>query len=190
MMPKPPSAGINPGMPHVDEGYPMKITLVPLFALALLSFFLSSSSSGQLLESGIGPSLAGASQAAYYYLSKPGEISIQVNLWGFVRNPGRYEVPISTDLVQLISFAGGPQQEADISSVKITRIVRDEAIRKVEFTINLRHLDQLDDQSLSLQPGDTIFIDSKSFSVAGAFNILATTAFVIAAIANVITAVK
>jgi protein involved in polysaccharide export with SLBB domain len=38
---------------------------------------------------------------------------MQVNIWGFVKNPGRYEVPSSTDLIQLISFAGGPVQYAE-----------------------------------------------------------------------------
>ena len=68
-----------------------------------------------------------------------------VNLWGFVKNPGRYEVPISTDLVQLLSYAGGPLPDADLGSVKVTRIIqRDNQIRKVEYTVNLNHLERLD----------------------------------------------
>ncbi|MBP1649179.1 MAG: hypothetical protein H6Q30_2624 [Bacteroidetes bacterium] len=45
-------------------------------------------------ESGIGASLTGASPAAYYFISKTGEITMPINLWGYVKNPGRYEVPI------------------------------------------------------------------------------------------------
>ncbi|MBM4162658.1 MAG: hypothetical protein FJ217_16365 [Ignavibacteria bacterium] len=45
----------------------------------------------------------------------------QVNIWGFVQKPGRYEVPSSTDLIQLISYAGGPVQYAKLDEVKLTR---------------------------------------------------------------------
>ena len=52
--------------------------------------------------------------------SRPGG---QVNIWGFVQKPGRYEVPSSTGLIQLISFAGGPVQYAKLDEVKLTRLM-------------------------------------------------------------------
>jgi len=138
----------------------------------------------------IGTSHVGASSAAYYYISKPGEITMSLNLWGFVRNPGRYEVPISTDLVQLLSYAGGPLADADLGSVRIARVVRGvDAARTVEFAVNLNHLDRLDDKARKLEPGDTIFIERTTLSVADFFNIVTTAAVVTAAIANVLIAV-
>jgi hypothetical protein len=138
----------------------------------------------------MGATHSGASSAAYYYISKPGEITMSINLWGFVRNPGRYEVPISTDLVQLLSYAGGPLADADLGSVRIARVVRGvDAIRTVEFTVNLNHLDRLDDKARKMEPGDTIFIERTALSVADFFNIITTTAVVTAAIANVLIAV-
>lgn len=143
------------------------------------------------LESGIGASHSGASSAAYYYISKPGEITMSINLWGYVRNPGRYEVPISTDLIQLLSYAGGPLAEADLGSVKISRVVRrDEAIRIVEYTVNLSRLDKLDEKARDLEPGDTIFIDTPSFLWRDFFGVLTTAAIISSAIANVIIAVR
>ena len=38
------------------------------------------------IESNIGGSKSGSSSAAYYYISKPGEITMPINLWGHVRN--------------------------------------------------------------------------------------------------------
>jgi hypothetical protein len=143
------------------------------------------------METNLGVSKSGASSAAYYFISKPGEITMSINLWGYVRNPGRYEVPISTDLVQLLSYAGGPLAEADLGSVKISRVVRrDDGIRTVEFIVNLRHLDKLDDKARGLEPGDTIFVDSPSFVWRDVFSILTTVAIILASIANAVIAAR
>jgi hypothetical protein len=143
------------------------------------------------LDANLGVSKSGASSAAYYFISKPGEITMSINLWGYVRNPGRYEVPISTDLVQLLSYAGGPLADADLASVKISRVVRrDDGIRTVEFTVNLRHLDKLDDKARGLEPGDTIFVDSPSFVWRDLFSILTTVAIILASIANAVIATR
>ncbi|MBK7259706.1 MAG: SLBB domain-containing protein [Ignavibacteriae bacterium] len=151
---------------------------------------LAGSASAQI-ETSLGVSKSGASSAAYYFLSKPGEITMSINLWGYVRNPGRYEVPISTDLVQLLSYAGGPLAEADLASVKISRVVRrDDGIRTVEFNVNLRHLDKLDDKARGLEPGDTIFVDSPSFVWRDVFSILTTVAIILASIANAVIATR
>lgn len=143
------------------------------------------------IETNLGVSKSGASSAAYYFISKPGEITMSINLWGYVRNPGRYEVPISTDIVQLLSYAGGPLADADLAAVKISRVVRrDDGIRTVEFTVNLRHLDKLDDKARGLEPGDTIFVDSPSFAWRDVFNILTTVAIILASIANAVIATR
>ena len=144
----------------------------------------------QQLESGLGSSShSGASSAAYYFISKPGEITMSINLWGYVRNPGRYEVPISTDLIQLLSYAGGPNADANLGTVKISRVVRrEDAIRIVEYTVNLERLDKLDEKARDLEPGDTIFIETPPFSWKDVFSILTTAAIVASAIASVIIA--
>ncbi len=41
-------------------------------------------------------------------ISKPGEESVLINLWGDVNAPGRFKVPTGTTLIELISFARGP----------------------------------------------------------------------------------
>jgi hypothetical protein len=156
----------------------------------LMSLLFPAQGSAQL-ESGLGPALTGISPAAYYFISKSGEITMPINLWGYVKNPGRYEVPISTDLVQLLSFAGGPLADANLTSVKITRVMRrDTQIRKVEYTVNLKHLDQIDDLTLNLQAGDTIFIDAVAFQWRDFFSVLTTAAIVTAAVANLLNVTR
>jgi len=161
-----------------------------LALIALSAVYGIPNVAAQGLESGLSPSLSGASQAAYYYISKPGEITMQVNLWGNVKNPGRYELPISTDIVQLVSFAGGPLPEADLGTVKVIRVAREGGSRKVQFTINLNHIDQIDEQALSLRPGDTIFIDRISFTFESFIGIVTTAATVAIAVASVINITK
>lgn len=41
-------------------------------------------------------------------ISKPGEESILVSLWGDVNAPGRFKIPTGSTLIELISFARGP----------------------------------------------------------------------------------
>ena len=168
----------------------MRMLRLPLFAVVVMMAGVVPALSQ--LESGLGASShSGASNAAYYFISKPGEITMSINLWGYVRNPGRYEVPISTDLIQLLSYAGGPNADANLGTVKISRVVRrDDAIRIVEYTVNLERLDKLDEKARDLEPGDTIFVETPPFSWKDVFAILTTAAIITSAIASVIIAVN
>ena len=51
-------------------------------------------------------------QAAYYNYAEPGDLTVTVNVWGAVANPGLYEVPQETRLSRLFSLAGGPSTGA------------------------------------------------------------------------------
>jgi len=49
------------------------------------------------------------------------EILVDVQIWGQVMHPGMYKVPVSTDVVGLISYAGGPNDFAALGRVKLVR---------------------------------------------------------------------
>ena len=162
----------------------------PVALLVALLTVLGSFPALAQFESGIGSSTTGASPAAYYYISKPGEITMTINLWGFVKNPGRYEVPISTTLVDLVSFAGGPLANADMGSVRIARRVRlGTGSRTVEFTIDLDRLDRLDPKAIGLEPEDRVYVEPVAFSGQDVFNIITTVAIIVSATASMIIAV-
>ena len=59
--------------------------------------------------------------AAQYHLGDKDQILMKVNVWGYVQKPGQYVVPRNTDLISLISFAGGPIDGADLAKVSIIR---------------------------------------------------------------------
>ncbi len=133
----------------------------------IISFVLvfTSISFAQLFEGGT-RIVTGGGSSAYYFVGKTGELTITVNLWGFVRNPGRYEVPSSTDLVQLISYGGGPLKEAKLKDVKIIRNVREDStiVEKV-IKVNVEKIVEDGDPSPILLPGDTVVVPGGSIDV-------------------------
>ncbi len=133
--------------------------------LILVLLLFVSSAFAQLFESGT-RIVTGGGSSAYYFVGKTGELTITVNLWGFVRNPGRYEVPSSTDLVQLISYGGGPLKEAKLKDVKIIRNVREDStiVEKV-IKVNVEKIIEDGEPSPILLPGDTVVVPGASIDV-------------------------
>ncbi|MFN0157971.1 MAG: SLBB domain-containing protein [Bacteroidota bacterium] len=156
--------------------------------VVFVTSMLPSGAFAQTSESGLGSVLPRAATASYYYIGKPGELTMQVNLWGFVKNPGRYEVPSSTDLVQLVSYAGGPVQGADMDDVRITRFNRtDSLLTRGEYSVNLAELYRVDPAKLVLRPGDTVFIDHSNWlTVRDVFSVITTAAIITSAVAQII----
>lgn len=119
---------------------------------------------------------------ANYSIAKPGELTMQVNIWGLVNHPGRYEVSITTDLIQLVSYAGGPLVDARLDAVKVTRFLKtDNGLSKSEIIVNLEDLYRINDSAIILQPGDTIFIDRTNWSSFRDVLSIVTTVAVVAA---------
>ncbi len=92
------------------------------------------------------------STAAYYDLGDPTGVNIEVNLWGFVRIPGRYKVPYNTTFMDLMSYAGGPVEDSDLEDIRIYRKGGDSTATKNEI-IKLNYNDLLwsDEVSSALQ---------------------------------------
>lgn len=76
---------------------PMRL---PLFLLVLLAFAASDTSRAQLVTA--------SPQVAVYRYAEPGAPTMEVRVWGAVGTPGLYQVERDTDLLQLLSYAGGP----------------------------------------------------------------------------------
>jgi hypothetical protein len=102
-------------------------------------------------------------RGAQYYLGSEDELLVPVNIWGFVRSPGQYMVPNNTDLVSLLSYAGGPTEYAKISNIRIVR--NDLKLGRQAFKINVkRYLETADERIIPiLKPGDTIVVKGTTF---------------------------
>ena len=96
-------------------------------------------------------------RASEYYFGKGDELTITVNIWGQVRRPGHYNIPVKTNLVSFISFAGGPQPKAKLDNVKIVRNVQG---KSEVIKVNVKKYLNTADMSLipNLMPGDTVVI--------------------------------
>ena len=103
-------------------------------------------------------------QAARYFLGNQDEILMQVNVWGFVKQPGQYMVPYDTDLISLLSYAGGPVEEAKVKNVKIIRKNADDEKKRV-LKIDVKKYLQSGDPSLIpiLEPGDSVIVSGTTF---------------------------
>ena len=93
-----------------------------------------------------------------YFLS--GEtLLIRVHIWGEVSKPGSYMVPDKTNVVELISLAGGPTELANISNIRIThKNPKTPEERIIKVNVN-NYLKKNKIEHLSpLKPGDVIYV--------------------------------
>ncbi len=90
------------------------------------------------------------------------QLKIKAYIWGQVRNPGLYIIPDNTDLLTLISSAGGPTENAKLTKVKIVRQT-DEGEKII--MVDLKEYTKTADQTLIplIQPGDTVVVPGTTF---------------------------
>lgn len=89
------------------------ITLSQILILQSSAFAQSTSSFFEVKE----PPRA----AEYIFRSAPKETLIGVQLLGAVKNPGVYYIPPTTDLLKLLSLAGG-EQDADLTEIIVRKV--------------------------------------------------------------------
>jgi hypothetical protein len=90
---------------------------------------------------------------------EPGTVMMRVNLWGAVKKPGIHHIPVKTDLISLMSYAGGPNDNAIMDEIVIKR---QQGKKQTRLTVDLTqviHGEQTAD--LTLQPEDVIVVEAK-----------------------------
>jgi hypothetical protein len=92
-----------------------------LFSILLITVLCSNTYSQEDIQIGSLDSRQGQQGGLFDY-SNPTAINIKVQLWGYVRYPGYYIVPAGISINELISFAGGPLQDANLDDVRVTKI--------------------------------------------------------------------
>jgi hypothetical protein len=103
--------------------------------------------------------------SAYTYegiSSDVGKLKINTYVWGQVEKPGLYLVPDDTDLLTLLSLAGGPTQDAKLSKI---RIIRPTSEGDKIIWINLKKYMESGDEKMIpvMQPGDTVIVAGTVF---------------------------
>jgi protein involved in polysaccharide export with SLBB domain len=124
--------------------------------LALLCLVLS----GQILYS------QDAARPADYVLGKEEKLEMDVHIWGEVKSPGEYRVSYNTNMVELISKAGGPTGFANLKSVRLARVIAADSAggfgktkRIVEYNLSrYLHNEKEQTQAPVLRPGDVVVV--------------------------------
>jgi hypothetical protein len=99
------------------------------------------------------------SKPGYFFYAKPFEVTMTVNLWGEVPQQGVYVVSTSTDIIQLLSYAGGPRDKSNLEEVLVYRSSgkKDQKARALK-KINVQDILEGRSESLLLTPGDMIVV--------------------------------
>lgn len=123
----------------------------PLLALAQTPY-----TEGQVLQRN--PVIQTVGEGNQYYLGQANELLIRVNVWGRVLRPGQYFVPATTDLITLLSAAGGPESRSRLSDVRVVRAKGGEEAEVIE--VNVRRFLKTGDKRLipDLKPEDTVVV--------------------------------
>ncbi len=106
--------------------------------LIVFSFLFNISSFAQSREYEIGSQNPNIQRynGGFYDYSDPTAINIKVAVWGFVKYPGRYVIPEYSDVLDLISYAGGPTDYAHLDDLRIYRILPDSTQTMIKFNVD------------------------------------------------------
>lgn len=107
----------------------------------------------------ISPSSTSSPAAKYYiYVGETGELQLKVSIWGEIGSPGLYAISEDVDLATLISLAGGPTENANLSNIKIMRSFPSPEV----ITVNMKHFFKTGDRVgiPFLRPGDMIKVNT------------------------------
>jgi hypothetical protein len=128
------------------------------------------------------------SNVANYYFAQPGDFTMLVSVWGQVGRSGRYEVPIDTNIGDLLSLAGGPgadvrgtvgadtwsRRQAGTTIVRLSRLTGG-ASREIILELRIDDLLKLRERDVPLQDGDIIMIDRiRPFNIWDIFTVIST----------------
>ncbi|MBI2428136.1 MAG: hypothetical protein HYV29_04960 [Ignavibacteriales bacterium] len=102
----------------------------------------------------------GEIRPGYYVIAKPFEVTMTVNVWGEVPLQGLYVVPVQTDIVQIISYSGGPKEKSDLEDILIYRATdsKKSNAQRTMMRVNVVDIVEGEKRPLVLQPGDMIVV--------------------------------
>ncbi len=132
------------------------------FLLLFFTILFTSIISGQKRDLQVGSNASVHQvQGAFFDYSDPETVNIRVAVWGFVNYPGRYIIPDYSTINDLISFAGGPTDDAHLEDLRIYRTEGDSLQALSKFNYNALLWDDYIESVSSipqLNPGDILMV--------------------------------
>ncbi|MCW8813745.1 MAG: SLBB domain-containing protein [Ignavibacteriaceae bacterium] len=104
-------------------------------------------------------------QGAYYDYSDPDGLNIKVSVWGYVKFPGRYVIPVRTDIRDLISYAGGINDDAYLDEIRVYKVLPDSSQEMLKFNYDDLWWNENLTQDLKLykmEPGDVLVVPGRN----------------------------
>ena len=101
------------------------------YCLSFLTVLLLSTSfiKAQEIELGTSPFKTERGSGFFDY-SDPTTLNIKVSVWGYIKYPGKYQIPIYLTPADILSFAGGPLDGAELDNIRLYR-VRDDGTEEI-----------------------------------------------------------
>jgi len=106
--------------------------------------------------------LSQAPGSVYFTPYIKNKVLIPIHIWGSVGTSGLHYLPSGITFVKALSIAGGPQSNADLSNVKITRELGHSL---KEYSFNVKDGGDIEAKSFVMKPGDTIFVGQSTFYI-------------------------
>jgi len=140
----------------INNNY-MKNIIKRIIILPLCTLFFTSQVQAQTSYLGT-EKFKSVSGAEYTSGNQPGTVLMKVNLWGAVHRPGIHHIPIKSDLMSLVSYAGGPTRDALLDEVIIKRdIGKTRKLIKVDVEELIKGVSH---HHIELAPNDIIVIEN------------------------------
>jgi len=131
--------------------------VVLICALALICLGLFAQTQGSFVPT--------SNASAYTFEgTRSNEATLKINtyIWGQVYKPGLYIVPDYTDLLTLLSLAGGPKEDAKLTKIRIVRPTVDG--ERIIWINMKKYLESGDEKMIPvMQPGDTVIVSGTIF---------------------------
>ncbi|MGE5085308.1 MAG: SLBB domain-containing protein [Bacillota bacterium] len=141
-------------------------------------FFVNCTAFAETHDSNIWEDIKQPQQASeYIFRSAPKESLISVQLLGAVNRPGIYYVPPSTDLLKLITLAGGSNNAGDMSEILVRKYepkswaeIKSKAVNEYQgaYEVDAEKIIKYGGaKQLRLQQDDFVYVPQKSYMISG-----------------------
>jgi hypothetical protein len=107
-------------------------------------------------------------QGAFFNFGDKDGVNIYVNVWGYVKFPGKYLIPKGSTVVDLISYSGGPVTDAKLEDIRLFRPKNDslgvykDQLKKINYNdlVWEEDVEQIRRQKVNveLKPGDVLVL--------------------------------
>ncbi|HKJ81749.1 MAG TPA: SLBB domain-containing protein [Ignavibacteriaceae bacterium] len=138
----------------------MKNTFFAFFFLLILSLPAFAQNSDVQIGSSMNQ-LRIPSAGGFFDYSDPSTVNIKVAVWGFVKYPGKYIIPSYSNVNDLLSYAGGPEDAARLQEMRIIRTNADSSqtiipldYKDILFNLNVKN----NPQAPLLHAGDVLMV--------------------------------